>query len=65
MDPRWSHPFTALISGSTQSGKSVFVERFINNCNHMMHPPPNEIVWCYGAYQPMYDRLKEKKCEIH
>ena len=64
MDPTWVHPFTALVSGPTQSGKSVFVERFINNCNHMMHPSPNEIVWCYGSYQPMYDRLKEKNVKF-
>jgi hypothetical protein len=46
----WVHPFTIVISGSTGSGKSVFVRRFVHNIRHI----PDRILWCYGEYQTLY-----------
>ena len=40
----WVHPFTSVISGPTESGKSVFVRRFVHNIQHMMTPIPHRIV---------------------
>ncbi len=48
-----------LISGMTGVGKSEFVFRFIRNIDHMMFPKPDVIVWCYGEWQPGYEKLKE------
>ncbi len=58
MDPRWKHPFTCMISGPTGSGKTVWVTRFLSNISDMMTPIPEEIVWCYGEWQPGYNHLK-------
>ena len=60
MDPRWKHPFTAVISGPTKSGKTYFVERFISNIDYIMYPRPMEIVWCYGEWQLSYENLKRQ-----
>jgi putative ribosome biogenesis GTPase RsgA len=40
----WVHPFTSVISGSTGSGKSVFVRRFVHNIKHMMTPIPDRFL---------------------
>ena len=58
MDPTWKHPFTAVISGPTKSGKTYFVEQFVVNVREMVEPSPSEIIWCYGEWQPTYERLK-------
>ena len=58
MDPRWRHPFTAIVAGPTKCGKTHFVERFINSIDYIMYPTPTEIIWCYGIWQPGYENLK-------
>ena len=45
------HPFTAIISGPTSSGKSYFTLKLIKDATEIISPPPEEIVWCYGIYQ--------------
>ena len=57
MDPRWKHPFTCVIAGPTGSGKTVWVKKFIQHIQSVMSPTPEEIIWCYGEWQPVYDEL--------
>ena len=49
------HPFTALISGPTGSGKTQFTLKLIASC--MVTPPPDDIVWYYGVYQDIFESL--------
>ena len=56
----FQHPFTAIISGPTKSGKTVWATNLINNAKTMIYPPPQEIYWCYGEWQPMYQDLVQK-----
>ena len=58
MDPRLSVPVTVLISGPTGSGKTSFVIRLIKHATDMFEEPPQNIVWCYGVYQPAYNALQ-------
>ena len=60
MDPRWQHPFTCIVAGPTQSGKTEFVKRFIENLKDMVTPLPTRIVWSYGEWQPAYQPLLDK-----
>ena len=60
MDPRWKHPFTCIVAGLTQSGKTEFVKRFIENLKDMVTPLPIRIVWVYGEWQPAYQPLLDK-----
>ena len=54
MDPRWQTPFTCLVAGPSGAGKTVFVTKFIRFLKEMTHPPPEEVVWCYGEWQEGY-----------
>lgn len=55
MDPRWKHPFTAIIAGSTGSGKTVFTFRFISEVRSLVTPSPEKIIYCYGEYQEIFN----------
>ena len=58
MDTRWKHPFPALIAGPTCSGKSQFVKRLLESGEAMIDGSPQNIIWCYGMYQPAYDEMQ-------
>lgn len=58
MDPRWLHPFTAIVAGPTGSGKTYFVMHFLDNIKEMIAPPPQKIIWFYGQWQDGYRKLK-------
>ena len=60
MDARLQHPFTALICGPTQSGKTEFVKRLLMEKDAMIFPSPEHIVWCYGEFQPAHMELNSK-----
>lgn len=47
----FKHPFTCLISGPTQSGKTHFTLELLKNVEEMIDMPPTKIIWCYGEYQ--------------
>lgn len=38
-------------------GKPVFVRQFIHLAD-MFHPVPGEIIYCYGKYQVMFQKMK-------
>ena len=48
------HPFTCIVAGCTQSGKTVWVKKLLENAKTTISPPPERIIWCYGQWQPMY-----------
>jgi hypothetical protein len=55
----WSHIFTCLIAGSTGSGKTYFVKRFLENLNVMIDTKITEIIWLHGAVQPLHQEIRE------
>lgn len=65
MDPRWKHPFTALIAGPTSCGKSHFVKCFIENLNFMIDVSVVEVIWCYSEWQSLYANIKDKRVRFH
>lgn len=60
MDPRWKHPFSAVISGPSMSGKTEFVKTFINYINEMCDTQIEDIYWHYGACKPT--NIKKAVC---
>ena len=57
MDPRWKHPFPALVAEPTCCGKSQFVKRLLESGEEMIEGAPENIIWCYGIYQSAYDEM--------
>jgi hypothetical protein len=53
------HPFTAVVSGPTGCGKTVFVFKLIENMKEMIIPTPSKVVYCYGEYQPLFDNYPQ------
>jgi GTPase SAR1 family protein len=53
------HPFTCIIAGCSQSGKTVWVKTLLENAQKTVSPLPQRIIWCHGQWQPSYfDMLK-------
>lgn len=43
----FNHPFSMIIAGPTQCGKTVFLKKLLRHAEYIK-PRPKEIVWCYG-----------------
>src|SRR3989442_550006 len=54
----FKHPFTAIVAGPSGSGKTVFTAKLIEHSSRMIDPPPQKILWCYGAYQKFFNEMK-------
>ena len=63
-DPRWKTPFSCLIVGPSGSGKTYFVKSVLENCEHVMNTVPENIVWIYTSFQPMYSELQKMNKKI-
>ena len=46
------------MAGPTCCGKSQFVKRFLESSEDMTEGAPENIIWCYGIYQPTYDKMQ-------
>ncbi len=45
--------------GPSGCGKSYFVKSVLENCEHVMNAEPENIVWIYTSFQPMYTQLQK------
>ena len=57
IDPRFMHPFTAIVAGPSSLGKSMFCMRLIRNAGECIAPPPERIMYCYSVYQTIFDQF--------
>jgi hypothetical protein len=48
------HPFTCIVAGYTQSGKTVWVKSLLENAQTTISLAPQRIIWCHGHWQPSY-----------
>jgi hypothetical protein len=56
-DSVFIHPFTCIIAGVTQSGKTQFVMNLIKNKTSLINPIPQNIVYSYSESQPAYSNV--------
>ena len=54
---RFMHPFTCMVAGMTESGKTVWVKSLLQQAQEVVHLPPERIAWCYSQWQPAYMEL--------
>ena len=57
-------PATISISGSTGSGKTSWLFILIEYKDQMFVDSPKKILYCFGAWQPMFERF-DGKIEFH
>ena len=50
------HPFSMLVAGPSNSGKSTLLKKILEN--NMIVPAPNFIVWYYKIWQPLYQEMQ-------
>lgn len=56
-DGRLQHPFSAVISGPSNCGKTYFVRDLIQNAAAVISHKIDNIVYIYSCWQPLYDEL--------
>jgi len=61
MDPRWKHPFTAIIVRPTGCGKTVFTFKFISEASDLIVPSSQNIIYCYRDYRPIFNEYPHIK----
>lgn len=54
------HPFTLMIAGPTSSGKSTILQKIIDFQEGGIRPCPEQILYCYSIWQPLYDDIRKK-----
>jgi hypothetical protein len=54
----WKHPFTCVVAGPSQCGKTSFILEFLRHANEVIVPAPEHIIWHYGTYQSIFNSLQ-------
>ena len=56
-DFRLDHPFSCVLSGPSNSGKTFFVKMLLENAKSVISKNVENIVYIYNCWQPLYDEL--------
>ncbi|MCP4990261.1 MAG: hypothetical protein GY928_30745 [Colwellia sp.] len=54
LEAHFKHPFTAIVAGPTNCGKSSWIKQLLDNLRKII-PRPEKIYWCYGEWQKLYE----------
>ena len=54
---KFKHPFTCMLAGPSQSGKSTLLARILENNQSMITPSPTKILYCYARYSKGFNKL--------
>lgn len=57
-------PFTCMIAGPSQSGKTTLLIEILINSQVLISPPPDRIVYYYSRSQPAFEKLKDYNIEF-
>ena len=57
-DVQLKHPFSMIVAGPSQSGKTHLTRRILQS--DIIHPKPMKVLWCYSLWQPLYGEMKEE-----
>lgn len=56
-DGRLQHPFSLVVSGPSNCGKTFFVKNVIENASKAISHSVDNIVYIYSCWQPLYNQL--------
>lgn len=54
----FTHPFSCLIAGPSQSGKTSLIKEILMFNKLIIDPPIQRIIYCYSVWQPIYDEIQ-------
>lgn len=60
----FKHPFTCLIAGPTQCGKTYFISQVLLYKDILINPVPQRTIYCYMMWQPIYDEIRNANPNI-
>ena len=60
LDMRLKCPFTILISGPFNCGKTTFVIKLLNERNNTFNTNSNNVYWFYNVYQDAFKDIQKK-----
>ena len=61
MPPRlltFQQPFSMMVTGPSGSGKTKWTRKLL--LSSLVQPPPEQILWCFGQWQPLYEDLQKR-----
>ena len=53
-------PFTLIVSGPSSCGKTELIFKILDNVDDVLTPRVDEIIYCYGQWQPSFARFQKK-----
>lgn len=56
-DGRLQHPFSMVVSGPSNCGKTFFVKNVIENISRLISHSVDNVVYIYSCWQPLYNQL--------
>ncbi len=56
----FTHRFTCLIVGPTQSGKTFLLKEILKHSNVLFDKYPEKIIYCYSAWQSSFEKFKNE-----
>ena len=62
---RFKSPSSILVAGPSSSGKSVFVQKVIQEKNSLFERQPFKVCYCYGAWQNKFHELMKQGVHFH
>lgn len=58
---RFRTPFTMVVSGATQSGKTTYVRKLLKSMPHVFTRVPDWVIYFYSQWQPIFSEMKDDK----
>lgn len=55
---RFRTPFTMIVSGATQSGKTSYVRKMLQSMPHLFTKVPDFVIYYYSQWQPIFTKMK-------
>ena len=62
---RFNTPSSVMVVGPSGSGKTVFTTKLLVDHPDLFETPPKKIVYCYGAWQDGFQRMKQHGIQFH
>ena len=54
----FQYPFSIMVTGPSGSGKTEWTRKCL--LSSLVHPPPDQILWCFGQWQPLFEDLHKR-----